>query len=180
MRTTALVLTTATIALNAAYAQTPDVINWCNRYNRNPVAAARCIRAETGQVPTGAPLEQAVSPPVQQPAQQQPADPYADAVNNARLDKYLRAKAHVLDEIRLLGYAGACQAVHLLSAQVRASDIYIRFYSSETIGVLGTPHIPQDINQAMQEGATRAQSQGCDFFKERPELVLELRREVGS
>jgi hypothetical protein len=39
------------MALNAAYAQTPDVINWCNRYNRNPVAAARCIRAETlGQV----------------------------------------------------------------------------------------------------------------------------------
>jgi hypothetical protein len=34
MRTTALVLITATIALNA-HAQTPDVINWCNRHNRD-------------------------------------------------------------------------------------------------------------------------------------------------
>jgi Bacterial SH3 domain len=37
----------AAAVVSSAYAQTPDIINWCNRYNRNPVAAARCIGAET-------------------------------------------------------------------------------------------------------------------------------------
>jgi hypothetical protein len=30
---------------------TPDVINWCNRHNRDPRAAARCIDAATAPAP---------------------------------------------------------------------------------------------------------------------------------
>jgi hypothetical protein len=52
----------------SVYAQTPDIINWCNRYNRNPTAAARCIRAETArQYP-----QQAIPPMPHQPLRAPP------------------------------------------------------------------------------------------------------------
>jgi hypothetical protein len=65
-----IVIIAAACFATSAAAQTLDIINWCNRYNRNPMAAARCIRADTGRAPAGAPVQQAAPPVMQQPAPQ--------------------------------------------------------------------------------------------------------------
>jgi hypothetical protein len=182
LKRSTILLAAACFATSAA-AQAPDIINWCNRYNRDATAAARCIRAETGQVSTGTLLEQAAPvspPPVQQPAQDPPADPYVDSVNKARHEGYLRAKARILDEIRFLGYAGACHAVLDGLALGRADQIFSSFYSDPEVRRMGIGADSREIHQAMRDGADRAQNERCKFFDERPELVLKLRQEVGQ
>jgi hypothetical protein len=40
----------------------PEIINWCNRYNRDPGAAARCIRAEAYRQPQQPPPQAQSTP----------------------------------------------------------------------------------------------------------------------
>jgi hypothetical protein len=161
-------------------AQGQSINEWCRAHNPNPAAVARCVHAELGRLGPSAPP----TAPVQQPAQQTPADPYADVVNKGLRERYLRVKSETLDEIRFVGYARACGALMDVAASVLWSNrVHARIYDDPEMSNLDFLAGPNklghaDVNRAMRDGGARAQSQGCDFFKEHPEVVLELRRQA--
>jgi hypothetical protein len=55
------VILAATCLASTAAAQTPDIIRWCNYYNRNnPSAAARCIQQQPYARPAAIPFGQSI------------------------------------------------------------------------------------------------------------------------
>jgi hypothetical protein len=179
------------MALNAAYAQTPDVINWCNRYNRDPVAAARCIRAETRQAPAGAPVPQP-APPQQQPAPQvqqpaPPADPYAQSQSQEMVKRYVQIHEDIITGLRVIGFAVGCKVIPQLGLPMLvalAGSHRLDDADMSRIGLaLHDAHDPrvgswERWQRAEQDGLDRAQNEGCDFWKNDPEAVTEMRERV--
>jgi hypothetical protein len=202
-----LMIAAACLATSAA-AQTQDVINWCNRYNRNPMAVARCIRAETDQArpqqpyrPGYQPLYQqrieypdrvavpAVAPP-QQPAQVQqpapPADPYAQAQMQEEIKRYVQINDDIIKDLWVIGFAVGCKVIPKLDlAMLVALAGYHRLEGVDQRIVLALhdahdPRVPtwERWKRAEQDGLDRAQNEGCDFWKDHPEAVTEMRERV--
>jgi hypothetical protein len=107
---TILIITAACLATSAA-AQSPDIINWCNRYNRNPIAVARCIRAETPAQPPTTAQQSAPAPQQTAPVQQSAPDPYREAQHAEHMKRYLQDRERVLNELEFMSFAGECQVL---------------------------------------------------------------------
>ena len=148
-----------------AHAQ--SIEEWCQAHNRDQAAVARCVQAETGQ--------SAPTPPVQRQAP--PPDPYADVERQEFLRRYQRAKDRVRVGLHNLGYAEGCDVIYHSEAMVGMGEIFSEFATlaathNESVNL-------EDLKRVMQEGVDQAHSEGCDYFKNHPEDVIEMRRRVG-
>jgi hypothetical protein len=172
-----------TCIATSATAQTPDVINWCNRYNRNPMAVARCIHAET---PAQTPTTQQSAPAPQQtaPVQQSAPDPYREAQHEGQMKRYLQDRERMLNALEFMSFAGGCQVVPEALAYVLWSWYYRSLYRSPEWQSMELELAPRKenlstamIDNAKRAGLDRAKNEGCDYFKEHPEIVAEIREQ---
>jgi len=107
------------------------------------------------------------------PVRAQSADPYAGAVaQEARKQLQARYDAF-LDGVRAYSYAIACGALPTKSLAYGAIA-QNRFY------FVNKPEpyesMERAINQILAEGPQFARSTGCDYWKDNPAAVLEIRR----
>lgn len=107
------------------------------------------------------------------PARAQSADPYAGAVAQEARKQLQERYDAFLDGVRAYSYAIACGALPTKSLAYGAIA-QNRFY------FVNRPEpyeaMERTINQILAEGPKFAKATGCDYWKDHPDAVLEIRR----
>jgi hypothetical protein len=107
------------------------------------------------------------------PASAQGADPYAGAVAQAARKQLQERYDAFLDGVRAYSYAIACDALPTKSLAYGAIA-QSRFYFINKLEPYET--MEKTINQILADGPKLASSMGCEFWKDNPDAVLEVRQ----
>ena len=152
-------------------AQAQSIEQWCRAHNRTPDAAARCVNGEGGAA--------AVPRAVPAPPAQTPVDP--GATPQQERNNYFAARAKLVEVARYSGHAAACNVIRENSPVIHAWALRLGFNQLQWMAWALDDHFRQAIDQATVDGAVRGKEpNGCDYFRQHPEAVLELRQTMQS
>lgn len=107
------------------------------------------------------------------PVQAQSADPYAGAVAREARKQLQERYDAFLDGVRAYSFAIACGALPTKSLAYGAIA-QNRFYFVNKLEPYEA--MERTINQILADGPTFARTNGCDYWKNNPDAVLEIRR----
>lgn len=105
----------------------------------------------------------------------QTSDPYADSDRKQKSSKYVAYRDRVMDSVKLFYFAAACRVI-----EHNVADNFRNFYTTplyQSLEFLGAEPVNSIVAryQAAERDGTALAAQGCDFFKDRPEIVRTLR-----
>lgn len=109
-------------------------------------------------------------------ASAQTPDPYADGVAKAAKERRQRRHDDFLERVEGLAYAVGCKVV--ASDHAWAAIAYSYVAQATALGA-DQPNITrQELTEALNQSSALATERGCDFWKNNPDLVLEVRQSV--
>jgi len=108
----------------------------------------------------------------------QAPDPYAAGVAQAAKDRRQRRHDEFMERVQKLSYAVGCKVVPLESAW--AAVFYSYFAQATALGPSQPNLTREEMSNALTKGPDVAAEKGCDFWKNNPDAVLEVRQSVSN
>ena len=131
-------------------------------------------------------VKQAVAAIKQAQAQQaDQSDPYAGAYQNQRMKMYQENRQKFMDNVKVISFARHCSVINNYNWFVGQS--MLQLLALQTIGKDYPPDYPitnsnpwsakfrADVSSSWQLGAERSKQEGCEFWKQNPDIVYTIR-----
>lgn len=109
-------------------------------------------------------------------ADAQAPDPYADGVAQAVKERRQRRHDDFMERAEVLSYAVGCKVV--APERAEAAMVYTYIAQATVLGADQPPIQRRELAETLSRSSALAQEKGCDFWKNNPDLVLEVRQSV--